>query len=255
MMLVAPFPADAQDTGATPATDAPQASGGARPTAATQTTGAWRPYRALFGGTTANPDVHHSFDVTTSVLAGYDENEGTGTTGVGASPLLRTGGYLGLSGGVAYAWDTQRVQLAGNLGITTRYYEDVGEFIGTSHGGGLGVSAQVGRRGHIFANQSITYAPSYLYGLSSTPGGMPPGTVVGGGDYPLGDESVLVYDTAASASYSVTKRGTIEALGGYRYSDFSDTGDTPLEALTSYSVGARFRQGISRYAWLRLGYV
>ena len=261
MMLAAQLPADAQttgatqDTGASQTTGATQATGGTPANGATQATGAWRPYRALFGGTTANPDVHHSFDVTTSVLAGYDKNEGTGTTDAAASPLLRTGGYLGVSGGVAYAWQTQRVQLAGNLGINTRYYEDTGEFIGTSRGGAFGVAAQVGRRGRIFANQSVTYAPSYLYGWSSTPGGMPPGTVVGGGNYPLGDESVFVYDTTASAAYSVTRRGTIEGLGSYRYSDFADSGDASMDALTSYSVGARFRQGISRYAWLRLGYV
>ena len=171
------------------------------------------------------------------------------------SPLLRTGGYLGLSGGLAYAWQTERVQVAGNLGMNSRYYQDTGTFIGTSRGGGIGVSAAIGQRGRILANQSVTYAPSYLYSLSSGRGGTTPGTVVGGGSFPLGDESVYVYDTTASASYSVTRRGTIEALGSYRYSDFAADGDVPVEALRSYSVGGRFRQGVSRYATLRLGYV
>ena len=250
MMLVAPLAAHAQATGATQATQATGATG------ATQVTGAWRPYRALFGGATTNPDVHHSFDVTTSVLAGYDDNQGApGTADVETvSPLLRTGSYLGVSGSVAYAWQTERVQVAGNLGINTRYYDDTGDFIGTSRGGGMGVSAQIGRRGHIFANQSLTYAPSYLYSLSSGRSAMPPGTVVGGGSYPLGDESVFVYDTTATAGYSVTRRGTIEAVGSYRYSDFADTAGPTVKALRSYSVGGRFRQGISRYASLRLGY-
>jgi len=233
---------------------AAQLPAAAQVTEATQVTGAWRPYRALFGGTTANPDVHHSFDVTTSVLAGYDDNEGLGTTDASVSPLLRTGSYLGLSGSLAYAWHTQRVQMAGNLGMNTRYYEDTGEFIGTSRGAAFGVAAAVGQRGRIFANQSITYAPSYLYSLALARGSMTPGTVVGGGSYPLGDESVFVYDTNASAAYSVTRRGTIEGLGSYRYSDLADSGDTSVEALRSYSVGGRFSQGISRYAWLRLGY-
>jgi hypothetical protein len=170
------------------------------------------------------------------------------------SPLLRTGGYLGLSGGLTYAWQTERVQVSGNLGMNTRYYEDTGEFIGTSRGGSIGVSADIGRRGHVFANQSVTYAPSYLYSLASGRGSMTPGTVVGGGSFPLGDDSIRVFDTTASAGYSVTRRGTIEALGSYRYSDFAADGDTSVKALRSYSVGGRFRQGVSRYATLRLGY-
>ena len=221
-----------------------------------QGVGGARPYRALFGGSTANPDVHHSFDVTTSVLAGYDDNAlGAGADAASTSPLLRTGDYLGMSGGLTYAWQARRVQVGANLSTNTRYYRDVGELIGTSHSGSIGLSAQVGQRGRVFANQSVSYAPSYLYSLSPGLGGSVPGTTVGGGSFPLGDEPVFVYDTTANAAYSITRRGSIEALASYRHSDLGSDGDAGLSALRSYSVGGRFRQGLTRYAALRLGYV
>ena len=229
---------------------------GYEPAAAQVTTGATRPYRALFGGSTANPDVHHSFDVTTSVSAGYDDNAMADPTAGGSlSPLLQSGSYLGVSGGIAYAWQTKRVQVGANLTTNTRYYQDVSDFVGTTHGASIGVSADVGRRGRVFANQSVSYAPSYMYSLWPGLNQSVPGNVVGGGSFPVGDEPIFVYDTTASGSYSVTRRGSIEALGSYRYSDFNQAGDVPIEALRSYSVGGRYRQGLSRYASLRLGYV
>jgi hypothetical protein len=224
--------------------------------AVAQVTGATRPYRALFGGSTANPDVRHSLDVSTSVSAGHEDNtQPLSEANASLSPLLQTGPFLGVSAAVGYVWQTPGVHIAGNVSTSTRYYEDVSDFIGTTHGASIGVAADVGRRGHVFANQSVSYAPSYLYSFSTGLGQGIPGTVVGGGGFPLGDESIYVYDTTASASYSITRRGSIEGLASYRYSDFGDVEGTRVEALRSSSVGGRFRQGLSRYASLRLGYV
>ena len=200
--------------------------------------------------------MHHSFDVTSSLWAGYDDNSVPGVAeDANVSPLLQTGGYLGFSAGVAYAWQSRRVQVGANLGSSSRYYDDISRFYGTTHTASIGVAAQVGGRTRLFANQSVSRAPSYLYSLVPQLSESTPGTAVGGGSFPLGDLPVYVYDTTASAEYSVTRRGAIEGLASYRFSDFDEAGAATSQALRSYSVGGRFRQGLSRYASLRLGYV
>jgi hypothetical protein len=224
--------------------------------AAAQVSGATRPYRALFGGSAPNPDVHHGFDVTMSLSAGYDDNAADGSAeSVSVSPLLQTGGYLGLAGTASYVWQTKRVQVAGNLSTITRYYQDVSDLVGSTHTASIGVSAELGQRGRVYANQSVSYAPSYLYSLLPALGTKVPGRPVGGGRFPLGDESVFVFDTSATAWYSVTRRGSIEGLAMYRHSGLPESSGATVASLRSYGVGGRFRQGISRYATLQLGYV
>jgi hypothetical protein len=214
-----------------------------------------RPYRALFGGSAANPDVHHTFDFTTSVFAGYDENIADGSNGGSLSPLLQSGGYLGVSGALEYDWETRRVQIGANVATNTRYYRDVSDFVGTTHTASIGVAAQMGQRGRVYVNQSVSHAPSYLYSLTPGWGSSVPGTVVGGGSFPLGDRAVYVFDTSANTTFSVSRRGSIEALANYRYSDLGATGARIVDTLRSYAVGGRFRHGFSRYGSLRLGYV
>ena len=210
-----------------------------------------RPYRGVFAGSTTNPD--HSLDVTASSFGGYDENAPV-SFGTVPSPLLQSGTYLGFAGTVAYARQGERVQLGANAGSTSRRYFDTGDWIGTSHYGGIGLNARVGQRMRVALNQSVTFAPSYFYGLM--PGYEPPalGTVVGGGDFPLGDQGVFVYDTNATANYNFTRRASIEALSTYRFSDLGQN-DAALNGLSAYSVGGRYRYGLSRNAALRLGYI
>jgi hypothetical protein len=216
---------------------------------------AMRPYRALFGGSTANPDVHHSFDLTTSMSAGYEDNASP-EAAASLSPLLQTGGFLGMSAALGYGWHSRRVDLAASLTTNTRYYGDVDQWIGTSHGASVGVSAQVGQRGRVTANQSVTLAPSYLYSLTPSLSGTTVGAQVGGGSVPLGDDPIYVFDTSVTGSYAVSRRGTVELLGTYRYSDLSSAGGAPtVEALRSYGIGGRYRHGLSKYASLRLGYI
>jgi hypothetical protein len=222
--------------------------------AQTAAPGATRPYRAVFGGSAANPDVHHSLSVSATVLAGYDENAPV-SFGEIASPLLQTGTFLGIGSGLAYSFEGKRVQFGANAGTNMRYYRDDGEWIGTNHYGSFGVSAQLTQRLNVVLNQSVSYAPSYSYSLMPGFGSLIPGTAVGGGDFPLGDQSITVYDTAATASLRVTRRGSIAAVSTYRYSDFGGSGKGTVTGLRSYSVGGRYRYGITRNASLRLGYV
>ncbi|MEO6486985.1 MAG: hypothetical protein ABIO78_03470, partial [Thermoanaerobaculia bacterium] len=226
--------------------------------AAAQVTGSTRPYRALFGGSTANPGVHHSLDVTVSVLTGYERNdmaEQGAPTNNSSSALLENGFYSGVSANLAYTWQGRRVQVGANAGTNTRYYHERSELLGVGHSAGFGVAADVGRRMRVFASQSVTYAPSYFYSLLPDLGALPPGAVIGGGDYPLGDQPVYVYDTTASVTFGLSRRGSFEALSSNRYSDLGSSGGLNASSLRSYSFGGRYRHGLTHNASLRIGYV
>ena len=215
--------------------------------------GSQRPYKALFGGSAADPDIRHSFDVATSVLGGYDDNAADAAGGSPESPLYQSGFYTGFSGTVAYSWQGKSVQVGASLGTDVRYYTEEDEFIGANQFGGIGFSAALGERTRVSANQSVSYSPAYLYSLFPASGPVTLGAPVGVGD-PLGEEHVWIYDTTANLTRDVSRRGSIEVLGDFRYSDYNQAGTVGRD-LKSYSAGARYRHGMTRYAALRLGYV
>ena len=133
--------------------------------AAAQGTGATRPYRALFGGSTAHPDVHHTFDVSASLLAGYDDN---GLSQSDRCPACRRCCRRVDISAFRPGWPTGgKAKRPGGRQCDhhSRYFQRRLRFVGTSHAASIGVAAQIGQRGRLFANQSISYAPSYLYSL------------------------------------------------------------------------------------------
>ena len=219
--------------------------------------GATRPYRALFGGSTANPGRASQFD-RHDFGAGRLRRQcaGAGSTGASRSPLLQTGGFLGVSGTLDYAWQTRRVQVAGNIGSTTRYYQRHRRLhrhqpYSQHRRGGADRPARPRVR-----NQSVSHAPSYLYSLSPGLGSSIPGTAVGGGNFPLGDaaDPRIRHDrerrVLGHPAWFDSRR-----WGAIATAILATASDPTVEALRSYSVGGRFRQGLSRYASLRLGYV
>jgi hypothetical protein len=194
--------------------------------------------------------------MTMSVMAGYDDNvlDQSGTLNP-ASPFLQSGAYTGFSAGVAYGWQLGReMEFGANAGTNARYFHDSGDLLGVGHYAGVGFASALGSRARMFANQSVTYAPSYFYSLMPGFGSLP-GTTVGGGDFPVGDEAFFVYDTVASLTYTVTRRSAVEAVGSYRFSDLGASTAIPSSDLTSYSVGGRFRYGFTRHASMRAGYI
>jgi hypothetical protein len=217
--------------------------------------GATRPYRALFGGSTANPDVHHSFDVTASVEAAYEETDTRTSDLADLSPFFRGGAFSGFSTGVSYAWQGKRWQVGATGSTNSRYYLESGEFVSVGHSAGIGFSTQLGERGRLFANQSVSYSPSYMFGIYPSVDEAMPGAVAGVDPYPLSDQSMYVFDTTTSFSYGLSKRGSLEAVSFYRYSDLGTTVEGGEQTtLRAYSVGGRYRYGLTRYASLRLGY-
>ncbi len=218
-------------------------------------TGTRRPYRALFGGAASDPSKHQIFDFTFSVAEGYDDNVlagvGVSTPG-GAAEADLHGLFTVLQPAVSYAWNGQSVQFSAVAGSDLRYYQRAHEFLGSSHYGAVGLSAG-SRRTHVALNQSVTYSPSYFYGLFPPLGGDVAYPVGGSGDYAVNADQIVVYDTSARFAQGLTSRSSLEFLGSFRYSDLSSL--NAGRKLQSYSAGGRYLYDLSRNATVHLGYI
>jgi hypothetical protein len=216
-----------------------------------------RPYRALFGGAAADPSVHHSLDLSLSVAGVYDDNAaadtGAGSGGAAVSPLLASGFYTSLEPGVTYDWTARRARFSARAGSNLRYYADQQDFVGAGHFGAFDFSAGAGRT-QMSVRQSVSYSPTYFYGiLPSLPSSEAGSVAAGGGDYALNASQVLVSDTSADVSKSTGPRSSITAFGNYRHASYPG-GSTLRPSLQAYGIGGRFNRELSRTATLRLGY-
>ena len=224
--------------------------------ASAQVNGSTRPYRALFGGSTADPDVHHNLELTLSVLGAYDDNvfgADSGEPGLAGSPYQESGFYSGYLGAATYGWRARRIQIGANVSTEARYYAERAQFIGVSHAAGFGVAAELGRRTNLLVNQSFSVSPAYLYGVFPELGPVAVGDVIGVGE-PISGRQVHVFNSSASLNHGFTSRASVELIAELRYSDFEYAAG-PVKSLRSYGVGGRYRHGLTRNAALRLGYV
>lgn len=216
--------------------------------------GPGRPYRALFGGATTDPSMHKTLDFTFSLAEAYDDNvQGEGAGGSFGSPLLKSGLYTSLAPGVTYTWTGRRASFNSTAGSNLRYYSKEGELFGSSHFGGVGFTAKIGR-GQLAASQTVNYAPSYFYGLlpslAPVESSAPAADV---SDFATSDEKALLYDTAVNFSQGLSTRTSIRLIGSYQATRF--VGDSVGQDLRSFGVGGRYGYSLSKNATLHLGYV
>ena len=215
--------------------------------------GAGRAYRALFGGATTDPSMHKSLDLTVSIAEAYDDNTAGYAFGGGlgpTSPLLVSGFYTNLVPSLEYRWIGRHATLTTNFGSDLRYYASEGEFIGSSHYGAVGFSSKVGR-GELAASQSLTYSPSYFYGV--LPSLEPTGSATPVVGQALSDDHAYFSDSAINFSQDLSSRSRLTALAQYRLAKFPD--DVTARDLQSYALGGRYGYELSRNTTLHLGYV
>ena len=209
-----------------------------------------RPYKALFGGATNNPSVRHSLDLSVSVAEGYDDNVLANGGGLGANTgtdSQLSGLFTNIDPGLTYAWTGKTVQFSAFGSTSVRYYQKDHQFLGSTFYGAIGLSAGAERTRFTFT-QSVNYSPAYFYGLF--PSFMSSDvvdtvtTVGAGSDYAVNSDSVLVYETSANLTRSLTSRSTFNLLGTFRYSDLSQiVGGQDLQA---YSAGGRYLQPVAQ---------
>jgi hypothetical protein len=224
------------------------------PATAAAQSGPGRPYRALFGGATTDPSMHKALDVTFSVAEAYDDNvQGESDPLALASPLLRSGWYTSLAPAITYTWAGRHAVFNSSAGSNLRYYSKEGGFFGSTHFGGVGFSSKIGN-GQLAASQSVSYSPSYFYGLlpslAPVESGVPVGAV---SDFTINDQKALLYDSAVTFNQALSRRTSVSLLANYQTTKFSD--DSMNRDLRSYSAGGRYGYTLSKNATLHLGYV
>lgn len=212
-----------------------------------------RPYRGLFGGGGADPSLTHSLGLQVSLIEAYDDNV-SADAGGNPTAFERAGFYSGLTTNADYTWRTHRVQVGAAVGTNLRYYGTLGRVTGINHYVSGGFTAQLGPRTTLFMNESVTYAPAYLYALFTTPDDQTPGAPPpGGADYATSDQRSLTYDSSANLSHNLTRHTALSFSSDVRYTDYVG-GSGALSDLRAYDVGGHFTYAASRDATLRLGY-
>jgi hypothetical protein len=221
-----------------------------------QVTGSARPYRGVFGG---GHDIaaRHSLDVSAQLGQAYDDDVYADSGGQITPGTKLDGGYFTdvLTTG-AYTWKRSRVQIAANAAGTWRHYQDRDvpgiRVIGTT--AGFGASALIAPRTRLFANQSIAYSPSYLYGLFPAVAAPAPGDQIPASpDYRVDVSDSYAYGTTVSITRGLSPRNSIGFSGDYTYTDVLRESLNRRDA-SAYGLRGDFSRNLSRRVAVRVGY-
>jgi hypothetical protein len=212
----------------------------------------------LFGAA-HNRRFHDAIDLSLSVVEGYDSNVPP-VRGIGPSEPLVSGGSTMFLGHMDYRWQGSRLQVAASGETALRQYTQAVDFNPASYSGGLGMSARLGGRMTLYANQTVAYSPSYLYGLFPAVVPEAPGaTVPVAPDYAISNSESYAYATRVTLTRGLTRRNRLSATGEFDYTNFlHDTAARPdlnssgvrgeywhqLAPSTAITVGYGYRTGI-----------
>lgn len=216
---------------------------------------AQRDYKSYFGGATVDEAQANGLRFDGAMYGAYDQNllaefAGPNTT----SALAVSGAYTNASGDLRYVRRTTRADVAASGGVGARYYTNLNRFAANDFHGGAGTTVRLDRYTTLGANQTVSYAPVYLFGLFAD--ALPP--VLGGGGtpnsaYAVNDDRALTVDSRADLERRFSIRSLFSATGSYRRSHFTVV--TPRGTdFVSYDAGADYRYRLSENGDLRLGY-
>lgn len=213
-----------------------------------------RPYNSLFGGAATNLYRHQELTSQFLLAEGYDTNV------LAAQPQSNPrgpqigGAFTSLSAEAHYALKNRYAEMTAQGGTDLRYFNSIHEVAPVQHWLGAGVSVPLGRSTTALVNESLSYTPSYLYGLFANV--MQPAlgdTVPAAPNYSVSDRRSYTSNTVMRIDRNVGRRGTWDLRGDYRTTTFlNPTVITP--GFETYSAGTHYSFPVSRDARLRLGY-
>jgi hypothetical protein len=135
-----------------------------------------------------------------------------------------------------------------------RHYSQVEEARTLSYSGGLGLSARLGGRTTLLANQSVAYSPSYLYGLFPSIAADAPGAAIPAApDYATNDFESYSYGTTVTLTQGLTRRSRLSATGEFQYTDFLRDTATRRD-LSSQGIRAEFSRNLAPNTAVQVGY-
>ncbi len=209
-----------------------------------------KPFRGSSSSSTA---PGQTLDLTLGVTEAYDDNLLAETISITPESPTVSGFYTMISADASYNKRGKKTQFGATGGTVLRYYNEEQTFTpGAS--AGVGFSTELARRTTLFANQTVAYSPSYLYGLFpslDTPG--PGETVPVAPDYSVNNSASYHYGTTVSLTQGVSRRGSLTGSMDYQYSDFIEEIASQRD-LAYYQGRVQYSHGVSRNASFRIGY-
>ena len=218
-------------------------------------TGARRRYSGLFGGVAVEDAQPNGLRFDGALWAAWDENLLAEFTAPSTTSALQvSGAYTNLIGDLRYVRSTGRFQVAATGGASARYYTGLGEFAANDFHGGAGTAVRLDRFTTLGLNQTVSYAPVYLFGLFAD--ALPP--VLGGVDtpnsaYAVNDDRAVTSDSRAEIERRFSVKSLLTARAAYRRSHFTVV--TPRGTdFASTEAGGDYRYRLTENGDLRLGY-
>ena len=200
--------------------------------------------RPVFGGAGGGSDIGKTIDLTLDAAEVYDQNL-TAEAGITSPSAFQVSGfYTLLAPQLRFKSNGTRFQLIASADSNARYFGQTNDFAVTSYDAGVGFNAQMTTRTSVSVSQSVTYAPSYLYGLFArlaTPGA---------GDIAPSSSSYAVDDVRSFGSRQMERSLTIFRRVPPSASPARTTRRTSVEAaIRDIPICARApKAGISRIA-------
>jgi hypothetical protein len=167
---------------------------------------------------------------------------------------MPSGLFSMLKADTSYVRNGEQMKFAASGGTNIRYYPALQEVLTVNDYVGAALAGDFFRRTTVSVNETLAYAPSYLYSLfpgATTP---VPGLVsTAGANYALSTLRSYTNDTTATLSQRLTPRATATLDADYRSTAFRDT-LTPSN-VSAVDVAGRVAYRFSRTGTVRAGYV
>ncbi len=211
-----------------------------------------RPYASLFGGAVVERQPSNGLRFTGAVFGVYDENLLAEFLAPNTPEV--SGSYSNLVGDLDYGRRTTRVQVAATGGANARYYTNLNKFAANDFHGGAGVAVRLNRLTSLTVNQSLSYAPVFLFGLFAN--ALP--ATLGAVDSPnsayfVNDDRAITTDSSALFERRFDARNLISGSASYRRSHYTVV--TPRGTdFTSVEGGGDYRYRFTQNSDLRVGY-
>jgi hypothetical protein len=220
--------------------------------AAAQTSGDSRA-QGLFGRK-IGPPARQTLDTTFVLTEAYDDD--VLAEGGPSLTAVKPGGFYSMfQAGGSYARAGRSTSVAVNFASALRYYSELHTVKAAASSLGAGFSTRIGEKTTWTANQSVTYAPSYFYGVfpgASTPGiGDLPSSA--SPDYTLNTSSSYAYSLSTSVTRSVSQRGSLTGAVDGSYTDFVQQVPGRRDA-RAYTGRAGYNHNLNRNAVLHVAY-
>jgi len=207
----------------------------------------------LFGAT-ENRTARHRLDFSLSLAEAYDSDVPPELRGIGPSDALVSGGSTMFMGHTEYHWQSSRVQVGATGESALRHYNQLAQLKPFSYSGGIGLSARLGGRTTLLANQTAAYSPSYLYGLfPSTAADSPGDAIPAAPDYAASDFDSFTYGTTVALTQGLTPRSRFSASGEIRYTDIAHETAT-LGDVNSQGIRGEFSHNLALHTAVQIGY-